>query len=112
MHWRTERRITAYWRGQGFAVARAAELPSMDRVRVSAVIHRTRSRKADQAGDAERLKPLLDGIVDAHVVPDDTYLHVEHGSVETVKSTRDGILLIVEALEPMSGAGGSERGEG
>lgn len=112
LHWRVERKLTAYWRGQAFALARAQDIPSCERVRVSAVIYRTTAGKADQSGDAERLKPLLDGLVDAGVVPDDTYRHVEHGGVSEVKASICGVELIVDVLAAGQPAADGEEGQG
>jgi hypothetical protein len=99
MHWRKERRLTGYWRAQAFAVAKQWGVTSCQRIRITAVIHRVRATGADQSGDAERLKPLIDGLVDAGVIPDDTYRYIEHGGVSQVKAPNAGVLLIVEALE-------------
>lgn len=99
LHWRTERRLTAYWKREAWALAKAQQIPRLARIRVSAVIYRDVLGKADRGGDEERLKPLLDGLVQAGVVPDDTYAFIEHGGVSEVKAAICGVELIVEALE-------------
>lgn len=99
LHWRTERRLTAYWRMEACALAAAQQIPPCQRIRVSAVVYRERAVEADESGDAERLKPLIDGLKDARVVPDDTYRHVEHGDIKTIKAAISGIELVVEVIE-------------
>jgi hypothetical protein len=99
MHWRTSGPLVAYWRLEASALALAQRIPECARIRVSAVVYRERAVKADESGDAERLKPLIDGLKDAGVIVDDTYRYVEHGGIKTVKASISGIELIVEALE-------------
>lgn len=100
LHWRTERRLTAYWKQQAWALAKAQQLPALGKIRVSAVIHRDATGKADRGGDEERLKPLLDGLVQAGVVPDDTYASVTLGDVSECRSSSSirGIELIIEEM--------------
>lgn len=107
MHWRTEGRLVSYWRSLAGTLARAQQMPRCERIRVSAVIYRERSREADESGDAERLKPLIDGLKDAGVIVDDSYRYVEHSDITPVTAAISGIELIVEELEPLPAPRGS-----
>jgi crossover junction endodeoxyribonuclease RusA len=100
LHPIAERNLVAHWRGLAFTLARQAGIPSLGRIRVSVVARRRALGVADASGDAERLKPLIDGLVDAGVVPKDTYAYVEHGTVAEERAGTDGpgILLIVEEV--------------
>ena len=98
---------------EGFIVYSAGAVPQRCLESVKGIgVRRTPIVNNSSHAEIRLATEELEGIVDANIVPDDTYRHVEHGSVETVKSTRDGILLIVEALDPLASAGGSERREG
>ena len=98
MHHMAEAREVGRWRRE------AAELGKYigrhQRIRVSAVVYRARLGVADESGDAERLKPLVDGLVDARVVPNDTRKHVEYGPVTEARAVEygRGVELIVEVL--------------
>lgn len=114
MHWTVERRTVEYWRSYAAReVKRHGTLGHLDRVRISARVYRRALGVADASGDSERIKPLVDGLVDAGVVSNDTRRYVEYGPVvERRTSTHhrgDGILLTVEALDP---AAASTPGEG
>jgi hypothetical protein len=98
VNWRVVARLTAYWRGEACRVARQAEIPPCRRIRVSATVRRERDIRVDERGEEERTKPLIDGLVDAGVIPDDTRDYLEHGWVKSALGT-PGVLLLVEALE-------------
>ena len=107
MHWTVERKAVARWRTYAVNEAKRHAMRPLERVRISAQVHRPRLGVADGSGDSERLKPLVDGLVDAGVIANDTRRFVEYGPVTEMRSgyRGDGILLIVEALEPVAGAG-------
>jgi hypothetical protein len=103
MHPMTERPLVASWREKARLEAKRLEIPLLERARISAVVFRRALGVADNSGDAERLKPLVDGLVDAGVMVDDRRRFVEYGSVEEQRTGRGGepgIRLIVEAVEP------------
>ena len=88
------------WREAARDQAWAAGIPPCDRIRISAVVHRSRIGVADAENDHARLAPLQDGLVDAKVVPKDTYRYVERGAVREMRAGMDGpgIELIVEEV--------------
>lgn len=102
-HWATKaaeqkRYRTLAWLA-AYMTAADAPIPPQPRIRVSAVVQRKALGTADQPGDVERLKPLIDGLVDAGVVPNDTYRYVVLGTVQEMHGA-PGVRLIVEAIEP------------
>lgn len=88
------------WRDEAKRVAEAAGIPPCDRVRLSAVVYRKAIGIADAENDHARLAPLQDGLVDAGVVPKDTYQFVQRGEVIEQRAGFQGVgvLLIVEEV--------------
>lgn len=87
------------WRQEAVKAAWAHRIPACERIRISAVFHRTRCGQADEDNDRSRLKPLVDGLRDAGVIKRDTRKYVTYGDCTEVKAKQGacGILLIVEA---------------
>lgn len=93
-------RVTRYWRECAAVYARHVyQVPPLPRVRLSAVFFRRTIGVADEDNDRARLKPLVDGLRDAGVIPNDTRGFVEWGAVTEVRG-HPGVRLIVEAIEP------------
>lgn len=88
------------WRDEAKHMATGAGIPPCGRIRLSAVVYRKAIGVADAENDHARLAPLQDGLVDAGVVPKDTYAYVERGSVteERAGIAGPGVLLIVEVV--------------
>lgn len=100
LHWRVKAPWIAEWRKAGCAAAVAHRMPDLGRVCISAVIYRSHIGRADADGDLARLKPIVDGLVDAGVVPDDRRQFVEYGPMIEHRATGEpGILLIIEEVE-------------
>ena len=103
MHPMVEKKLVAYWREYAVReVRRQHAMRTLDRARISAIVYRRNMGVADASGDTERLKPLVDGLVSAGVLPDDRRRYVEYGEVEEqrIGYRGPGILLRVEAIEP------------
>lgn len=101
LHPQVERKLVAYWRGLvPLEVRRQHGMRPLERARISAVIYRRSLNVADGSGDAERLKPLVDGLVDAGVLPNDRRSEVSYGAVteEHIGYRGPGVLLIVEEI--------------
>lgn len=88
------------WREAARDQSRAVGIPRCERIRISAVVYRSRLGVADAENDHARLAPLQDGLVDAEVVPKDTYRYVERGTVREMRAGIEGpgIELIVEEV--------------
>lgn len=64
-------------RNTGFAMARAAKVPPMERAHIFYVLHPdTKSRRRDPGNWSPSAKALVDGIVSAGVLPDDNHEHL------------------------------------
>ena len=99
-HWALKARRTRHLRQLGFMAAR--KQPAMDRANLAAVISYPTARRADPSNAAPTVKALLDGIVDAGVLPDDDHLHVPHVDYSRGPNTGErGLYRIVLRLEPL-----------
>lgn len=75
-HWRVHRARTREYRTTACLLARAARIPTLDRVAIE-ITPIGPSRTGDVAfGCAPAAKAAIDGLVDARVLPDDTPKHV------------------------------------
>lgn len=104
-YWRKKAAAVAEWRCVGAVFAKAQRIPSLARVRFTATIYRRNLNVADEPGDWERLKPIIDGLVDAGIVPNDTRRYVEYGRCDEAHGA-PGVVLVVEALGGAEGAQG------
>lgn len=91
----------AVWRQVAQLRAQEARIPALPSIRISAVIYRRALGVADEDNDRARLKPLLDGIVDAGVVPKDTRKYVSWGQVLEARGTAR-VVLTIEGDPPAS----------
>lgn len=71
MHWAVKARTTAELRQCGWALARSAKVPHLDRAQIMLGWQPTTRRRRDIFGPVPTLKPLVDGLVDAGVLDDD-----------------------------------------
>jgi hypothetical protein len=87
-HWSQERKVKAAWREYAWAKCREAGALRCEKARIT--ITRYAVRDVDQDNLTACVKPILDGIVDAKVVPDDKRAHVElHVLLERVAHFAD-----------------------
>ena len=76
-HWAQKARRTRALRVRAALAARAARIPPMARARITVHVHgRTRAR-TDPANAYPAVKALVDGLVDAGVLPDDDAAHLD-----------------------------------
>lgn len=100
LHHFAKARWVKEWKTEAWAVARRRQLPLLERARISAIVYRARLGVADQPNDVERLKPLIDGLVEAGALAGDTYGAVSLGTIEERRGDH-GVLLIIEEIEPL-----------
>jgi len=75
-NWRAKAALVRQWRALGRKAATEAAVPPLDRVQVTARVHRTRGGRFDPSNWADTAKAVLDGIVDARVLEDDSHEYV------------------------------------
>lgn len=102
MHWARKARIVRELRKAGWACARKARVPRLDRVRVTVEYQPPTASRARDAGNwAPTGKALIDGCRDAGVLPDDNSKHVEEEAYRIGKPyPRGRIVLVLTEVEP------------
>lgn len=75
-HWSQRASEVAAWRLVAKQAANAAGIPPLDVVFVELTMIPADRRRRDPDNLAGALKPVLDGLVDAGVIPDDSWQHV------------------------------------
>ena len=76
-HWAAKARLVREWRRAGALYAKSARLPHLDApVSITAWVHRTDRRRADAANRYPTVKAVVDGLVDAGVLDDDSDRYV------------------------------------
>lgn len=71
-HWVERNRLTQTWRTIAAWQFRSARIPAMKKATIRATICRNDRRKADAHNMMPTIKAVIDGIVDAGVLPDDS----------------------------------------
>ena len=74
--WWAKAALVRQWRALGRKAATEAALPPLDRVEIKAYVHRARGGRFDPSNWADTAKAVLDGIVDARVLEDDSHEYV------------------------------------
>lgn len=75
-HWVKAKKVRE-WREAACWLARAAKIPQCERVRVELHYMPAQERRRDPDNLVASMKPIVDGLVDAGVVVDDTAAFVE-----------------------------------
>ncbi|MEU4331351.1 hypothetical protein [Nonomuraea dietziae] len=76
-HWRAQRPLKKNLRDTACWLARAAKIPAMQRARMVGVFEPPDNRRRDPANWAPSWKAVVDGVVDAGVLPDDNSKYLE-----------------------------------
>ncbi|WP_136314342.1 hypothetical protein [Actinomyces procaprae] len=77
LHWAEKARRVKALRERAGWTARRARIPALQRARIDAYLHGRTRRRVDPANAYPTIKALVDGLVDAHVLPDDDSLHLD-----------------------------------
>lgn len=72
MHWSRKSKITKTLRHEAATRARFQRIPQSTKIRVQLHYQPSQKRRRDEMNIVATQKPLVDGLVDAGVVPDDT----------------------------------------
>lgn len=75
-HWSQRAGAVAAWRMVAKQAANRAGIPPQDRLHVRLTMVPADRRRRDPDNLSGALKPILDGLVDANVLPDDSAKHV------------------------------------
>lgn len=94
---RSRLRLKKTWREVAAQRAQIQRIPKLDRVRLSVVFYRRAVGLADEDNDRARLKHVVDGLVRAEVLPNDTRQYVEWGTVTEERGPR-GMALVIERI--------------
>lgn len=99
LHWADKARKTRQLRGYANMLARKHKVPQLDRARIVLHWQPATVRRRDQLSIAPTLKPLVDGLIDALVLPDDDSEHAELSCrIEPVAKTA-ALWLVITAIE-------------
>jgi hypothetical protein len=82
MGFRAKAKATKEWRQMACLKAKQVGVPSMEKVKLSAVFTRRNLGVADEDNDHGRLKPIVDGLRDAGVIKNDTRGYVVWGAID------------------------------
>lgn len=97
LHWRLRAFAMRDWKMRTVVLVRAAEIPRLERIRISIIYYRRRLGVCDWDNDVARAKPAVDGIVAAGVVASDTRAFVTWGTVEEARGA-PGVEILVEEV--------------
>lgn len=68
-------------------------------MRIDVVVLRRALGVADEGNDRDRMKPIVDGIVDAHVISNDVYGRIEWGTMREDRGAAGLRVLVTEVVE-------------
>ena len=88
-HYQAKARITAEIRRDAWALAKAHRIPALKAVMVEFIHYPGNNVRHDGGNAAPTLKALIDGLVDAHVLPDDDSSRVLSESLRAVARRDD-----------------------
>jgi len=77
LHHMVKAKLVAQWRKAAGEALRAAHIPACERVKVSLLYIPAQNRRRDPDNLVASMKPVVDALVDAGIVPDDTQEFVE-----------------------------------
>jgi crossover junction endodeoxyribonuclease RusA len=72
LHFQQRARFVKQWRSDSFWAAKQARIPRLRRASITITPHQVRGRLADAGGHAPVGKAIVDGLVDAGVLTDDS----------------------------------------
>lgn len=93
--WRGKTAPTKWLRSEVASVCRQPNVPRFERARVTYRFFFPRKGGTDEANMIQRMKPAIDGIVDAGVIPDDNWGVLSTAGVESCKDAANPRIEIV-----------------
>lgn len=99
LHWAVKMKRVKALRLTGMTLAKVRKIPPLEKAEIEVIVHPgNRTRRLDPSNYSSSAKPLIDGIVDAGVLPDDNSRHLLRVSyVEGVRWPKTGIEIRVRA---------------
>jgi crossover junction endodeoxyribonuclease RusA len=94
IHWAARAAIVKLWRTAGWAEALAAHLPRLQTAEIDAYPSQ-KGVLADVGAHAPVVKALVDGLVDAHVLPDDSPAYLRALRIHPPTRGKPGVTLVV-----------------
>jgi crossover junction endodeoxyribonuclease RusA len=99
LHWADKARKTRQLRSYASLLARRYKVPRLDRARIVLHWQPATVRRRDQLSIAPTLKPLVDGLIDAQVLPDDDSEHAELSCRIEPVAEKAALWLVITAIE-------------
>lgn len=87
LHWAQKAAITRTPRDTGRINARFQNLPAMERAHLTVYVSWQNARRRDVSNIAPTIKALVDGIVEAGILPDDDDLHLTGPDLRVTSET-------------------------
>lgn len=100
LHWAVRAKRTKTWREAARCAAHG--LPRNQRVQVTVYIHKKTRRAYDAHNLTPTAKAVMDGIVDAGLIPDDTNAHLVGPDMRQGETRPDGPGLTIH-IQPLDG---------
>ncbi|MFL6112199.1 MAG: hypothetical protein ACJ786_12725 [Catenulispora sp.] len=75
-HWARRNAVTGAIRAAAATLARAAHIPALEQAWITVVLYPHNRRRPDPHNWGPSAKASIDGLVDAHVLPDDDWRHL------------------------------------
>ncbi len=94
MHWAARAGIVKLWRQAGWAEALHGKLPRLQAAEIDAYPSQ-KGVLADAGAHSPVVKALVDGLVDAHVLPDDSPTYLRALRIHPPTRGKPGVTLIV-----------------
>jgi crossover junction endodeoxyribonuclease RusA len=94
IHWTARAAIVKLWRQAGWAEALQAKLPRLQAAEIDAYPVQ-KGVLADAGAHAPVVKALVDGLVDAHVLPDDSPAYLRALRIHPPTRGKPGVTLVV-----------------
>jgi crossover junction endodeoxyribonuclease RusA len=91
--------IVKLWRQAGWAEALAAHLPRLQAAEIDAWPFQKSGVLADVGAHSPVIKALVDGLVDAHVLPDDSPMYLRALRIHPPTRGAPGVTLVITQLE-------------
>ncbi len=99
IHRMEQAKLTKAWRLAGFAAARNAGVPTLDRAAITAYVWKPRNGRYDPGNLYPTCKAVVDGFVDAGVLADDDWKHLDGPDMRHGGKGENALILRISAQE-------------